>query len=60
MDNGAHGIWVWIGKRATQKEREEALRNAQGFVSKKGYPAKYVFLMQRSKYSYYLVTLHHY
>ncbi|KAG7164926.1 Villin-1-like 2, partial [Homarus americanus] len=39
IDNGQDGIWVWVGKKATQKEREEALRNAQGFVTKKGYPA---------------------
>ncbi|XP_069174423.1 villin-1 isoform X2 [Procambarus clarkii] len=39
VDNGQDGVWVWIGKKATQKEREEALRNAQGFVTKKGYPA---------------------
>ncbi|XP_066975023.1 villin-1-like isoform X2 [Macrobrachium rosenbergii] len=39
IDNGQCGIWVWVGKKANKKEREEALRNAQGFVSKKGYPA---------------------
>lgn len=39
IDNGQCGIWVWVGKKATKKEREEALRNAQGFVTKKGYPA---------------------
>jgi len=38
IDNGSDGVWVWVGKKATQKEREEALRNAQGFVTKKGYP----------------------
>ncbi|KAG0721754.1 Advillin [Chionoecetes opilio] len=38
IDNGQDGIWVWVGKKATQKEREEALRNAQGFITKKGYP----------------------
>ncbi|XP_063596642.1 advillin-like [Penaeus indicus] len=38
VDNGQDGIWVWVGKKATQKERDEALRNAQGFVTKKGYP----------------------
>lgn len=40
VDNGQDGIWVWVGKRASKKEREEALRNAQGFISKKGYPAQ--------------------
>lgn len=38
VDNGPDGIWVWVGKKATQKERDEALRNAQGFITKKGYP----------------------
>ncbi|MPC13488.1 Gelsolin [Portunus trituberculatus] len=37
IDNGSDGIWVWVGKKATKKEREEALRNAQGFITKKGY-----------------------
>jgi hypothetical protein len=30
---------VWVGKRASQKERVEAMRNAHGFVKKKGYPS---------------------
>lgn len=33
-----HGIWVWVGKKASEKERLEALRNARGFVKKKKYP----------------------
>lgn len=33
-----NGVWVWVGKMATQKERIEALRNARGFVKKKNYP----------------------
>ena len=28
-DNGNFGIWVWIGKRASEGERREAMRNAQ-------------------------------
>ncbi len=32
------GVWAWIGKRASKQERTEALRNAQGFIKKKGYP----------------------
>ncbi|XP_065344773.1 villin-1-like [Cloeon dipterum] len=39
VDNGANGIWVWVGKRASPKERVEAMRNAHGFVKKKGYPS---------------------
>ncbi|XP_037071160.1 advillin-like [Pollicipes pollicipes] len=38
IDNGPQGIWVWVGKRASAKERAEAMRNAQGFIKKKGYP----------------------
>lgn len=37
IDNGESGIWVWVGKKASQKERVEAMRNAQGFSKKKGY-----------------------
>ena len=36
VDNGSWGIWVWVGKRASKKERTEAMRNAQGFIKKKG------------------------
>ena len=36
IDNGQLGIWVWIGKKATRQERAEAMRNAQGFIKKKG------------------------
>lgn len=36
IDNGSFGIWVWVGKRASHKERTEAMRNAQGFIKKKG------------------------
>lgn len=39
MDHGVFGIWVWVGKRANEKERVEALRNARGFVKKKKYPS---------------------
>lgn len=28
VDNGKAGIWVWIGKKSSQKERQEAMRNA--------------------------------
>ncbi|XP_059489810.1 villin-1-like [Neocloeon triangulifer] len=39
VDNGSNGIWVWVGKKASPKERVEAMRNAHGFVKKKGYPS---------------------
>ena len=35
VDNGNFGIWVWIGKRASEGERREAMRNAQGFIKAK-------------------------
>lgn len=38
VDNGPAGIWVWVGRKASSKERTEAIRNAQGYVKKKGYP----------------------
>ncbi|CAH0556416.1 unnamed protein product [Brassicogethes aeneus] len=39
VDQESYGIWVWVGKRANDKERSEALRNARGFVKKKKYPS---------------------
>lgn len=39
VDNGPAGIWVWVGRKASSKERVEAMRNAQGYVTKKGYPS---------------------
>jgi len=30
---------VWVGRKASSKERTEAIRNAQGYVIKKGYPS---------------------
>ncbi|XP_021921948.1 advillin-like isoform X2 [Zootermopsis nevadensis] len=39
IDNGPEGIWVWVGRKASSKERVEAMRNAQGYVTKKGYPS---------------------
>jgi hypothetical protein len=38
VDNNLGGIWVWVGKKASAKERTESMRNAQGFITKKGYP----------------------
>lgn len=28
VDNGAYGVWVWVGRRSNPKERREAMRNA--------------------------------
>ncbi|XP_071152047.1 gelsolin, cytoplasmic-like isoform X1 [Mytilus edulis] len=36
IDNGSQGIWTWIGKGSSKKERSEAMRNAIGFINKKG------------------------
>ena len=43
VDNGSWGIWVWVGKRASKKERTEAMRNAQGFIKKKGKQGGYLY-----------------
>ncbi|XP_066138784.1 villin-1 isoform X3 [Euwallacea fornicatus] len=37
IDQDRYGIWVWVGKRVSDKEKNEALRNARGFVKKKKY-----------------------
>lgn len=37
LDRAGAGIWAWVGKDASSKERMEAVRNARGFVKKKGY-----------------------
>lgn len=39
MDQETDGIWVWVGRKVSERERSEALRNARGFVKKKKYPA---------------------
>ena len=39
IDNGLAGAWVWIGKKASSKEKQEAMRNAVGFLKKKDYPS---------------------
>lgn len=38
IDNGENGIWAWIGKNATKQEKAAAMRNAMGFLKKKGLP----------------------
>ncbi|KAL5006142.1 hypothetical protein ScPMuIL_017300 [Solemya velum] len=35
IDNGAHGIWAWIGKGSSKNERKDAMRNAMGYLKKK-------------------------
>uniref|UniRef100_A0A2C9KVB8 HP domain-containing protein n=1 Tax=Biomphalaria glabrata TaxID=6526 RepID=A0A2C9KVB8_BIOGL len=39
IDNGPTGSWLWIGRKASPKEKKEAMRNAVGFLKKKGYPS---------------------
>ncbi|XP_069743529.1 gelsolin a isoform X2 [Narcine bancroftii] len=39
LDNGSNGmIFVWKGKNADQEERKAALKGAEDFISKMGYP----------------------
>lgn len=40
MDNGKRGIWVWVGRDATPKERSSGLKYALELIKTKGYPAK--------------------
>lgn len=40
VDNGANGIWVWVGQDATKKERSSGLKYAMELIKKKGYPQK--------------------
>ncbi|XP_041374750.1 advillin-like isoform X3 [Gigantopelta aegis] len=37
VDRGGVAIWVWIGKKASPREKKEAMRNGLGFISKKQY-----------------------
>ncbi|XP_023289538.1 villin-like protein quail, partial [Orussus abietinus] len=39
VDRGEAGVWAWVGQQVDLKERLEAVRNARGFVKKKGYSA---------------------
>ncbi|XP_045472263.1 advillin isoform X1 [Harmonia axyridis] len=39
IDQGTNGIWIWVGRKAADKEKTIALRNARGFVKKKKYPS---------------------
>lgn len=36
VDNGSDGLWIWTGKNSSKKEKSEAMRNALGFINKKG------------------------
>lgn len=38
MDTGS-ALYAWVGKRATQQEKTQALNKAQGFIQSKKYPA---------------------
>jgi gelsolin len=37
LDTGS-GIYVWVGKKATEQEKKQAWSRAQGFLSTKKYP----------------------
>ncbi|KAF7268409.1 hypothetical protein GWI33_018470 [Rhynchophorus ferrugineus] len=39
IDQDLNGIWVWVGRKVNEREKNEALRNARGFVKKKKYPS---------------------
>lgn len=39
LDTGVAGIFVWVGKRATQKEKTESIAKAQQFLQTEKYPA---------------------
>jgi gelsolin len=38
LDTGS-GIYVWVGKKATDQEKKQAISRAQGFLQTKKYPA---------------------
>ncbi|XP_043287700.1 villin-1 isoform X2 [Venturia canescens] len=37
LDRGEAGVWAWVGRQVDAREQLEAVRNARGFVKKKGY-----------------------
>ncbi|XP_034943349.1 villin-1 isoform X2 [Chelonus insularis] len=37
FDRGEAGVWAWVGKEVDAREKLEAVRNARGFIKKKGY-----------------------
>lgn len=37
LDRGEAGVWAWVGREVDAREQLEAVRNARGFVKKKGY-----------------------
>ncbi|XP_015610528.1 villin-1 isoform X2 [Cephus cinctus] len=37
IDRGEAGVWAWVGSDVNAREKLEAVRNARGFVKKKGY-----------------------
>ncbi|XP_046745541.1 villin-1 [Diprion similis] len=37
IDRGEAGVWAWVGREVNAREKLEAVRNARGFVKKKGY-----------------------
>jgi len=38
LDNGASGIFVWVGKKASEQERLHSMKMATDFIGQKGYP----------------------
>ncbi|KAL1458347.1 hypothetical protein WDU94_008506, partial [Cyamophila willieti] len=37
IDQGGHAMWVWVGKKASKKERTESIKNAHDFVKQNKY-----------------------
>ena len=37
MDTGESGVFVWVGKQATRKERGDSMVRAEGFLAAKGH-----------------------
>lgn len=54
VDNGNAGIWVWVGRKASKKERTEAMRNAQGFIKKKS--KSYIDAVSRFRFEGFVCT----
>lgn len=39
VDCAKKGVWIWLGRCCSTRDKSEAMRNARGFVRKKQYPS---------------------
>ncbi|XP_076311001.1 gelsolin, cytoplasmic-like isoform X1 [Tachypleus tridentatus] len=39
LDGGVSGLFVWVGKEASPKEREESMKMAEKYLETRGYPS---------------------